>query len=264
MAHVAVSGIPAWVPADRLLGPGDWRSDGARRVAELGRDEADDVAARLRGVGLGGGLLQVEIVPRPDRSRVRAARTRDSRARREHTAGFERPGARLDEEGRISLTPEPLARALGQRAGARRVIDATAGCGGNTIGFARAGASVLAIERDPERLLLARHNVRLYGVASRVRFVVGDAEAHVADEEAELWFVDPPWGADWDRTRTTLADLPLLGTLLGLPRPELWAKVPPSFDPSTVPGAVPEAWFGASAGDRHRVKFVILQVAASR
>lgn len=264
MAQVAVTGVPDWVPVDRLLGPADWRREGTRRVAELARDAADDVAARLRGVGLGGAPIAVEIVPRPDRKRVRDARLRDSRARRDTTPGFTRPGTRLDDEGRVSLTPEALALALGRRAGPRRVLDATAGCGGNSIGFARAGASVLAIDLDPGRLALARHNARVYGVEDRIRFVAGPAEEQIAASDAELCFIDPPWGVDWDRGRVTLADLPLLQALLAQPRPETWVKVPPSFDPSTVPDAEPEAWFGEAPGDRHRVKFVILRLPASR
>ena len=262
--RATVGGVPDWVPVDRLLGPFDWRRDGGAWVAELARDVADDVAARLRGVGLGGALLTVDLAPRPDRKRVRAARLRDSRARRDTTPGFTRPGARLDDEGRVSLTPEALALALGRRAGPRRVIDATAGCGGNTIGFARAGASVLAVDLDPDRLALARHNVRLYGVSDRVRFAAGRAEERIGGEDADLCFVDPPWGVDWDRGRVTLADLPVLQAILAVPRPETWVKVPPSFDPSTVPGAVPEAWFGEAPGDLHRVKFVVLRLPASR
>lgn len=263
MVQVTVGGVPDWVPHQRLLGVGDWHRSGDRWVADLDRPTSNDVAARLRGVGLGGQPVDVQIVPRPDRSQVRAARLRDSRLRRDTTPGFDRPGVRLDDEGRVSLTPESLALALGRRAGGRSVVDTTAGCGGNTIGFARGGSTVVAIDVDPGRLALARHNAALYGVGDRVRFRVGRAEDLAPDEDAGLWFVDPPWGVDWDRQRVGLADLPLLGAILALRRPETWVKVPPSFDPSTVPSAVPEAWFGDAAGDRHRVKFVLLRIPAS-
>jgi hypothetical protein len=127
---------------------------------------------------------------------------------------------------------------------------------------------------DPGRLALARHNAAIYGVEARIRFRVGRAETVLAEEDLDLhlrsradeWlcFVDPPWGMDWNRLRVGIDDLPVLRAILAAPRPETWVKVPPSFDPSTVPDADPEAWFGESEGDRHRVKFVLLRLPASR
>jgi predicted RNA methylase len=258
---VRVRGVPAWVDHERLLGPGPWSPVDEALTAELPLPAAADLAARLRGVGLDGRQLEVEVTPELPRAAVRAARAEDARRRRDPTPGFERPGARLDDEGRWSLTPEALALALGRRAAGRQIFDAGCACGGNTIGFARAGCRVIAVERDATRLALARHNVRLYGVADRVRLVHADAlEALEAAPDA-LVFVDPPWGVDWSRTRTTVDDLPLLRALLDTGR-ALWAKVPPSFDTSTAPGARATAWFGERSGDRQRVKFVLLELEA--
>lgn len=263
MPRVVVRGVPGWVPAERLLGPGAWTAVDGAWVAELDREAAADLSARLRGVGLGGGPLAVEITPPPRRELVREARRIDARRRWETTPGFTRPGARVDEEGRWSLTPEALALALGRRAAGRRVVDATCGVGGNAIGFARAGCEVLAIDVDPGRVAMARHNARLYGVEDRIAFQVGPAEEALAGRSGDLLFLDPPWGTDWDRGRTTAADLPLWGALAPHRArfAETWCKVPPSFDPATVPGATAEAWFGEAAGDRARVKFVLLRVA---
>lgn len=163
------------------------------------------------------------------------------------------------------LTPESLALQLGRSAEGRRVIDAGCGVGGNTIGFARAGCEVLAVERDAERARLAAHNVRVYGVQDRVRIVEGDALELVAREVSRaasastLLFCDPPWGADWDRTRCELEDFPLL-VALRAHRPRfhaLWAKLPASFASQSWPGAGLQAMFGEADGDRHRVKFVV-------
>ncbi|MFN7145817.1 MAG: methyltransferase domain-containing protein [Myxococcota bacterium] len=261
MVKVRVSPLPDWVPVGRFLGPRFTR-DGAVATADLTVSEAADVAARLRGVGLGGRLLDVGFDPPLPRAAVRAARTEDARRRRDTTPGFTRPGVRLDEEGRFSLTPEALARALAKPLAGRAVVDATCGAGGNTIGFARAGARVTAIERDARRLADARANAAVYGVADRVRFLHGDARVLVPTLSADLLFVDPPWGVDWSRDRVGLADVPLLAELLPLARgryPAVWAKVPPAFDPADWPEASVEAVFGAAAGDTARVKFLVLR-----
>lgn len=255
--RAAVTGVPAWVDADRLLGP-SFRHAGEAWVADLTDDEAADLAARLRGVALGGHPLDISIEPSLPRALVRAARADDARRRRDTTPGFDRRGAQLDEEGRWSLTPAALALALGGEAAGRKVIDVGCGCGGDTIGFARGGAAVIAVERDPTRLAMARHNAALYGVASQIRFVLGDGVALLPTLIGDLVYVDPPWGRDAAKERTTLADLPLLAAVLTDPR-EVWAKVPAGFDPTTVPGATATAVFGRAAGDDRRVKFTLLR-----
>jgi 16S rRNA G966 N2-methylase RsmD len=273
MVDVRVVGLPPWVDAARLLGEGAWSlsgSDAGHRVAEasLSARQAADVDARLRGVGLGLGPLEVHVSPRLPRALVRAARTEDARRRRETTPGFSKRGVRLDEEGRFSLTPEPLALAIAGQAAGRSVVDATAGCGGNAIAFARLGSAVVAIDRDPQRLALARHNAGVYGVGRAIDFRAGDARDLVLEAEGAILFVDPPWGEAWNRRVTTLAELPLLAELLALaPRTgaeELWAKVPPSFAVSELPGAEPEAYFGEAAGDRRRVKLLLLRLPINR
>jgi predicted RNA methylase len=172
---------------------------------------------------------------------------------------------RLDEEGRRSLTPEALATWLGQQArqaGIRTVVDAFAGAGGNAIGFARAGCEVHAIELHEGRAADAVHHTRLYGVSDRVRIEQGDAVQLVGSQRADLLFCDPPWG-DLDRRVCSLADLPLLAELLDAVPDDayahLWCKLPPSFDPASLPGFVPTAVFGRASGDRQRVKFVWLR-----
>jgi trimethylguanosine synthase len=138
------------------------------------------------------------------------------------------------------------------------VIDVGCGCGGDTVGFARGGATVIAIERDATRLAMARHNAGVYGVSGRIRFVAGDGVALLATLPGDLVFVDPPWGRDASKERTGLDDLPLLAAVLADPR-EVWAKVPASFDPTTVAGATATAVFGLAEGDRRRVKFTIVK-----
>ncbi|MCA9697227.1 MAG: methyltransferase domain-containing protein [Myxococcales bacterium] len=267
----------------RLLGPtgdGDPQNehwligDGEPRTAEaeLTTALAADLDARLRGLGLEGRVLQCEIDPPLRRGVVRQARTEDARRRRDTTAGFERRGTRVDEEGRWSLTPERLALRMAGWAEGRPVVDAGCGAGGNAIAFSRAGCPVIAIERDAGRLALARHNAAIYGVADRIRFVAGDAgELAVASlTPGSILFVDPPWGTQWSRERTGLADLALLATLAeafvaAAPTgASLWAKVPPSFVSAELEAALGRSvavrfMFGEADGDRRRIKFLLLR-----
>jgi SAM-dependent methyltransferase len=255
---ISVTGIPQWVDAHRLLGVGlPWRDERGAWVATGPAAEIADVQARLRGIGLGGGAIEFAIDPSLARSDVRRARLEDARRRRDTTPGFLRRGVELDEEARISLTPEALAMDLAQRIGRRRVVDACCGAGGNAIAFARAGATVTAIELDRDRARMAEHNARIYDVP--VHVLVGDARTLLSTLEADVVFVDPPWGADWNRTRTDLDSLPLLRELQLDRFPTAIVKVPPSFDPAVLPGFLPRAVFGEAPGDRQRVKFVLLE-----
>jgi hypothetical protein len=158
--RVRVAGVPAWVPVARLLGAGAWVPgvDGVYE-AVLDTPAAADLSARLRGLGMGGQAFAVECSPALPRAAVRAARLEDARRRRDTTPGFERAGTRLDAEGRMSLTPEALARALAAELPVGgEVWDLGCGAGGNAIAFARAGHNVVAVERDHVRLADARHN----------------------------------------------------------------------------------------------------------
>jgi predicted RNA methylase len=216
-------------------------------------------------LGFDGRALVVTCVPPLGRTQVREARLREARARRETTPGFVRSGAHASGEGRYSLTPEALALELGQLAQGRSVVDACCGSGGNAIGFARAGCAVTALELDPARLAEARHNAALYGVSARISFQLADAREAVEKQRADLLFVDPPWGAEYNKRVSSLADFPLLSALLASDLSaygELWLKLPSSFLVASIEGARASAWFGRERGDAQRVKFVLLRVPA--
>lgn len=261
--QVFVTGLLPWIDARRLLGPGDWAYEGRSARCTLPTHAAADLDARLHNVAIGGSPVLIECKPALPRAAVRAARTTDARRRRDTTPGFTRPGVRLDEEGRVSLTPEALALDVGRRAldaGARTVLDAGCGAGGNAIGFARAGLKVTAIERDARRLADAQHNARVYGVEDRIRFLVGDAAALAPRHMADLLYCDPPWGVSWARDGMGVDALPPLADMLAVG--ERFAlqlyKLPPSFRVSEVPDARPTAVYGLAAGDQRRVKFLVL------
>jgi hypothetical protein len=275
--HLTIEPLPAWLDCAPLLGPAPSGSARAVRieplegetrriVIETSPGDAADIGARLRGIGIDGSPLHVRAHPPLARNEVRAARLRDARARRELSPGFSRPGASATGEGRYSLTPESLALAIGSRARGARVLDACCGSGGNSIGFARGGAEVEAIDIARERVAEACRNAALYGVAERIRFDVADACNVVRERSADLLFVDPPWGERYDKTCTTVASFPLLAALLALDLSrygEVWLKVPSSFRVASVPALGVEALFGTARGDATRIKFLLVRCPGS-
>uniref|UniRef100_A0A4W6CBP3 Trimethylguanosine synthase n=1 Tax=Lates calcarifer TaxID=8187 RepID=A0A4W6CBP3_LATCA len=108
-------------------------------------------------------------------------------------------GIRLDREGWFSVTPERIAEHIALRLGhsfcdSQLVIDAFCGVGGNAIQFALTGQRVLAIDIDPVRLNLARHNATVYGVADRIEFLQGDFLQLAPRLRGDVVFLSPPWG----------------------------------------------------------------------
>lgn len=54
--------------------------------------------------------------------------------------------------------------------------------------------SVIAIDNDPQKIEIARHNAELYGVADRIQFIIGDYFALAPTLKADVVFLSPPWG----------------------------------------------------------------------
>lgn len=259
--HLVVGPLPSWMPLTRLLGDRGWKPSHRSGYveAELKGPAAADVVTRLRKQGFDGHPLDVSVTPKLSRPLIRAARTRDAHARRKGSPGFQRPGCKLDEEGRFSLTPEALALRMGKSAGGRTVLDVCCGAGGNTIGFARAGSKVIAVDRSLPRLQMARHNAEVYDVRQQITFVKGDGRKALRQFDADIVFVDPPWGGSYDTTNISADDLPLVREVWQSARNkgiEAWAKLPPSFDPNTLVHTEVVPVFGVGDGDKHKVKFL--------
>jgi len=110
-------------------------------------------------------------------------------------------GILLDEEGWYSVTPERIGQHLAQRCRCRTIVDAFCGVGGNAIQFALTCDHVIAIDIDADRLELARHNARIYGVEDRIEFIHGDffnvmTTWHQQPDRPTIdgVFMSPPWG----------------------------------------------------------------------
>ena len=53
---------------------------------------------------------------------------------------------------------------------------------------------MIAIDIDPNKIELARHNAGVYGVEDRIEFIVGDFFQVMPSLKADVVFLSPPWG----------------------------------------------------------------------
>jgi len=103
-------------------------------------------------------------------------------------------GVLLDEESWYSVTPEKIAEHIAFRCQCDVIVDGFCGVGGNAIQFAFTCERVIAIDIDPHKIELARHNARVYGVEDRIQFIVGDFFQVIPHLKADVVFLSPPWG----------------------------------------------------------------------
>jgi trimethylguanosine synthase len=117
-------------------------------------------------------------------------------------------GIRYDRAGLFGAKPEAAALECARRLPGETVLDAFCGIGAMAIAFARTGRRVVTVELDPERLEMARHNARVYGVEERIRFIHGDTREVIRETAADAVYFDPPWASPdaWTWDRFTLAD----------------------------------------------------------
>jgi SAM-dependent methyltransferase len=150
----------------------------------------------------------------------------------------------LEQAGRPELAARRAARLLA--GGVSAVADLGCAAGTDTVALARAGASVVAVDRDPVARLLTEANVEALGLAGRVRVVDADAVGLVAGglEGCSAATLDPArrtggrrqldpdrWSPPW----STVADL--------LARvPASVVKVAPGLDHDRVPDGVEAEW----------------------
>lgn len=104
-------------------------------------------------------------------------------------------GIRMDNDSWFSVTPERVAEHIAERCQCDLIVDAFCGCGGNAIQFAFFCERVIAIDIDPEKVAIAKHNAGIYGVADRIEFLVGDyLRLAPSLRGIDVVFLSPPWG----------------------------------------------------------------------
>ena len=243
VVEVAVAGAPSWLDTSRWTG--SMRPAEARRVMH-----------QLSGMSVGGSVLHVRVTP-PIRKGRQPPRCEplSTRRRRLFSRWFE--GIETDDEGLMSATAEPLAADF-VRGLSGRVIDGTCGIGSMSIAAARAPAieTVLAVDTNMQRLQMAAHNARIYGVDIGLRH---GSVLDVLWEPHDALLLDPPWGGrDYDRGGTGMADLPFpLEEVLSKTSARVRIKLPRSFRVEELPGG---PWSVRAAVDRRGIlKFLVAE-----
>uniref|UniRef100_A0A1L8DDA6 Trimethylguanosine synthase n=1 Tax=Nyssomyia neivai TaxID=330878 RepID=A0A1L8DDA6_9DIPT len=130
-------------------------------------------------------------------------------------------GIRMDRESWFSVTPEKVAAHVAERCRCDLLVDGFCGVGGNTIQFAMTCAKVIAIDIDPKKIEMAKHNAAVYGVQDRIEFIVGDFVALADTLKADVVFLSPPWGGPQYSKEETYD---LEKSLIPIPASELFAK----------------------------------------
>jgi len=114
-------------------------------------------------------------------------------------------GIQLDDESWWSVTPEKIAHHIAARfhkslgGGHLTIVDGFCGVGGNLIQFALYSPHIRVIGCDInlERLMMAKHNAKIYGVEHQCEFILGDFMSIIQSlqcQAIDAIFLSPPWG----------------------------------------------------------------------
>jgi len=103
---------------------------------------------------------------------------------------------KFDIEGLYSLShkedADSLSKIIKERYGEVKILDGTAGIGGNTISFALHFKDVIAVEKNNNRFEYLSENVKNLNL--NVKLINGNVLEHIKTENFDLIFLDPPWG----------------------------------------------------------------------
>ena len=72
-----------------------------------------------------------------------------------------------------------------------RIIDLTAGCGGNLLSFGKYFDDVVGIENDSNRFNILKNNISCYDFNINV---YQDDCSNYLNKDYDVYFLDPPWG----------------------------------------------------------------------
>lgn len=122
-----------------------------------------------------------------------------------------RQGIRLDKESWYSVTPESIAQHIAERILNMLIehyspnqqfviLDCMCGAGGNTIQFAlsKSVSLVIAVDIDPKKIEIAKHNATIYNCSEKIQFITGDylqlINGNCFKNKIDCCFLSPPWG----------------------------------------------------------------------
>ena len=72
-----------------------------------------------------------------------------------------------------------------------KIIDLTAGCGGNLLSFAKYFDNVTGIENNNERFNILKNNLKSYDFKINI---INDNCSNYLNNNYDIFFIDPPWG----------------------------------------------------------------------
>ncbi|QHC01434.1 SAM-dependent methyltransferase [Epidermidibacterium keratini] len=129
--------------------------------------------------------------------------------------------------------------------GVRRIVEAGAGIGADTIALARAGIEVVALERDLVVAAVLRANIAALGLRDVVQAAAADAAAYVAELSPDIAvYADPARRSGGRRIFDPELAEPPLSWLVGLAERghPVVAKISPSLSGEQVPPGWEAAW----------------------
>lgn len=111
----------------------------------------------------------------------------------------------MDDEAWYSVTPENIAKHIAERVvqslgdGHHLILDGFCGVGGNLIQFAciTPHVRVIGCDNNPDRIRMAKHNAKIYGVENQCDFILGDfldVMKTLQGQRIDAVFLSPPWG----------------------------------------------------------------------
>jgi 16S rRNA G966 N2-methylase RsmD len=101
-----------------------------------------------------------------------------------------------DEEGLWSIThpndADKISKTILQLSNKfSKIIDLTAGCGGNLISFGKYFENVTGIELSIERYQILKNNIKSYNYNINI---INDDCIKYLNKNYDIYFIDPPWG----------------------------------------------------------------------
>ena len=143
-------------------------------------------------------------------------------------------GLNVDDEGLYSIThpkdanliSETIIKIMGSSD--IKIIDMTAGCGGNMISFINYFKFVIGIEFDKVRYKILKENLEKYS-KKNYQLLCGDATKYnihsVNNDDLDVYFIDPPWGGPEYKNNPNiqlyLSNIKLEDFILTLPKGKL-------------------------------------------
>ena len=83
-----------------------------------------------------------------------------------------------------------------------KILDMTAGCGGNTISFCKYFNNVIGIEMNSDRFNILKTNMICYDF-NNYTLICGNSLDYI-DTSYDVFFIDPPWGGPEYKKKTNI------------------------------------------------------------